>query len=400
MIKRILPAYYFGLECVYLYFLLFLFYTRTGKLPPMAATLCVIASGLLFLVFSLKMKKGSKFTPFIGAILSGGIGYFLGLTPMSALICIVFIFFRISAFTKDTALWTEERRKLALTFYCSSFLIFFLGWIFKYPYMNWLFWNVILFTVLFSIGRYLQQTDSNTVNRNPKFLAAFFGIAFLFAAGIASLLLPFAKWLLFNFFKGIILLISFLLAPLFNLVEGKHLQLKVLKGPQDKIAGKEQKPNSVFTDHVVHHVPFWISLIVLAAILIVIWILIKKFKQRNISQSEQPVKLLIEHFPSFEKKGGKSRFFRSSAPQEYMRRLIYQLQLFADRHKMGRHSHETLREWFDRLGFSMDEALFIAYDNVRYGNVILTKIDLKDIEVSIENLKREIKDRSKEGQKG
>ncbi|WML47210.1 hypothetical protein RCG23_16820 [Neobacillus sp. PS3-34] len=134
--------------------------------------------------------------------------------------------------------------------------------------------------------------------------------------------------------------------------------------------------------------------------MIVIWILIKKFKQRNISQSEQPVKLLIEHFPSFEKKGGKSRFFRSSAPQEYMRRLIYQLQLFADRHKMGRHSHETLREWFDRLGFSMDEALFIAYDNVRYGNVILTKIDLKDIEVSIENLKREIKDRSKEGQKG
>jgi hypothetical protein len=119
----------------------------------------------------------------------------------------------------------------------------------------------------------------------------------------------------------------------------------------------------------------------------------KNRKKVNIDKVE--ISLDIEHFSSIPKNQEKRRFFRGPAPHEYVRKLIYQLQIYADKHEMGRFEHETVREWFQRLGFINHEDLLLAYEDVRYGNVVISKSEANHFEGVIADLKREIKQQTK-----
>jgi len=396
MIKRIQPFYYFSLECFYLYLLLFLFYTRIRELPPIGAFFAILAISNLFLFFALKQKQVSHVYPYLGGIIAGVLGYFLGFTPMSAILCTIFLYFRLVAFIKNSYLWTEERDKLFILFFCSSFIIMFLGAVYSYPFMNWIYGLLIVYVVLFTVGKFLQQIETNNSKRNITGITGLLALAVLLT-GIFTMILPIIKLLITKVLAVIGILFSIVAYPFLKLFDGYDLHIPP-KGEQNKGYFKIDKHKHA--DYTNHHTPAhpispWVWIVLLIIIIIVCWIIIRKFKKVQKDITGKSLNIQLERSLVLAKKKSKLRFFRRPAPQEYIRKLIYQLQIYADKNEMGRFEQETVREWFNRVGFPINEEFLIAYENVRYGKSVLPRSEAAHFEGIIADLKRVIRERSK-----
>ncbi len=394
MIKRILPNYYFSLECLYVYFLLCLFNFSSNQLPPIFGFLSVCLVGNISLFFILRQKQLTQLIPFLTGIAAGGVGYFLGLDQITAFICASFLFFRMKTFSIDSSLWIEERNKFLILFYCSGLIILFFGWIVNYSYMNLLYGISIGFTILFSFGSFLQQAVHKNALKNVHGLFGALSIAVILA-GLVTVFIPTVKWGLFKLLDGLINLIGFMAAPLFNLVEKIQLQPK-LKGDEEELRLNLDKiPQTHKVNSFLHEVPTWSWLIIFILICIVIGIYLYKFKYIKVEHNLQQSPLEIEQISFKANTKIKRRFFNQSAPSEHIRKLIFQLQKFALKHDLGRHEHETINEWFQRAQFQQHQELLHAYEQVRYGNGILEHNE-KYYEKEFQTLKQEIKDRVKD----
>lgn len=397
MIKRILPNYYFSLECLYVYFLLCLFYFSVNQLPPLFGFLCVCLVGNISLFFILKQKQITQFIPFFTGIVACGIGYFLGLNQMTAIICASFLFFRLKTFSIDSSLWIEERDKFQILFYCSGLVILFFGWIDNYSYMNVLYGISIGFTILFSFGRFLQQAVHKNALKNVHGLFGALSIAVILAAFV-TVFIPTVKWGIFKLLDGLINVIGFIASPLFNLVENIQLQPKP-KGNEEELRQNLDKiPQTHKVNGFLSDIPSWSWLIIFILICILIGIYLYKFKFIRIEQNFQQSPLEIEQISIKENIKIKRRFFNHSAPSEHIRKLIFQLQKFALKHDFGRHEHETINEWFQRAEFQEHQDLLHAYEQVRYGDGILAQNE-KYYEKEFQTLKQVIKDRTKDKNK-
>jgi len=394
MIKRILPNYYFSLECLYVYFLLCLFNFSANRLPPLFSFLSVCLVGNISLYLILRQKQVTQFFPFLTGIVAGGIGYFLGFDQMTAIACASFVFFRIKTYSIDSSLWIEERHKFQVLFYCSGLVILFFGWIVNYSYMNLLYGISIGFTFLFSFGRFLQET----VHKNPfKNVTGLFGAlsVAVILAGFVTVFIPTVKWGIFKLLDGVINLTGFLASPLFNLIEKIQLQPK-LKGDEEELRQSLDKiPQAHKGNNFLSEIPSWSWLIILILICIVIGIYLNKLQFIKVEQTLQQSPLEIDQLSFKENRKIKRRFFNQSAPSEHIRKLIFQLQKFALKHDLGRLEHETLNEWFQRAEFGHHQDLLHAYEQVRYGNGILAYHE-KHYEKEFQTLKKEIKDRTKD----
>lgn len=397
MILRILPIYYFSLECLFLYFLLCLFYSSTNQLPPILGFLNIVVVGNICLYFILKQKQLSLFIPFLAGIFAGGIGYFLGLNQISALVCASFIFFRMKAFSTDHSLWLEERDKFQILFYCSGFIFFFIGWIVNYSYMNLLYGICIGFTIFFSFGRFLQHAVNKNTIKNVQGLIGTLSIAAILA-GLITIFLPIGKWGVVKLLEGLVNLVGFFAAPVFKLTEKIVIKPKP-KEPEEELRQNLDKiPQTHTINKILQEVPSWTWFIIFILILIVIGIFLRKFKYINVENKFQQTPLEIEQISIKENTKMKRRFFKQSAPSEQIRKLIFQLQKFALKHNQGRLEHETINEWFGRAQFQQHQDLLHAYEQVRYGNGQLEHNE-KHYENEFQKLKKEIKNRDREENK-
>jgi hypothetical protein len=394
MIQRILPGYFFTLECLFLYFLFFVFYTFIGEVPSPLSFLAILFIAQMVLHFGLKQKSIKGSLPFIGALLCGVTAFLLQFSPMSVLMCTIFLFFRIQAFLKNSSLWKEDRSILTILFFCSGIIILLEAWTFEYLHMNWLFGTMIVFTICISVGSYLQHVEDSKANR---YIVEFVGVLGIVAliTGILSPLMPAAKWLFKNIFEGTTLVFSVLLHPLFFFIETNKLRPPGVKlEDEDDPAGKGKdivELNSPF-----EYIPSWAWIMLLVIILVVIWLIVRELKMDNsFAEKENVVKLKIDHTPASISIENKTGFFRVRDPHEYVRKLFYQFQFFAENHGVGRYEHETIREWFERVGFQKNEDLFHAYECVRYGGEVIHKQDAKRYENMIREIKLEVKERNK-----
>ncbi|WP_088072885.1 hypothetical protein [Gottfriedia luciferensis] len=380
MILRLLPNYFFSLECLYLYLILLLIYEPTNHLPSTLAIICVMMIGNLFLYFSLQKQQISRAIPFFAAIICGLVGFTLGLSSFSSILCGSFIFFRIEAFLKDSSLWLEERNNLPILFYCSSFLLFFVGWTSHFLNMNLVYGLLIIFTVLYSLGRFLQQAVNLHSINNIKGIIGTISIAVILT-GIITLILPSIKWVCFKLLNGMINIVGFLGTPLFNSIDRIELKPKQL-GPKDASNAKNEMnqyaPNKHF---ILDSIPSWAWVLLLIIALIIVWLIIRKLTGFKIEKqtNQQKIETEISSIPKTLIR--KKRFFNQKAPSEQIRKLIFQLQKYALKNRMGRLPNETLKEWLHRIQFTNADELVNAYDSVRYGNNELKEIEMYEEQV-------------------
>jgi len=391
MKNYVLPAYYLFLEGLCLYFLLFVFYIGIGKVPSVPAFIAFISAGILCLAASLKFKKAAPVISLAGGILGGGAGFLLGFGFMSAFVCTIFLIIRLDAFSKDPTLWSSERTKLPLIMYCSSIPLFMMCWMLKYHYINWLFAIIILFTALFSAGKLIKSTEKRNGVHDTKSFGIFFGLALLLAAGIAGIFMPAIKWLFFKTVGVLVLIASILAAPLFKLAKiiQSHSSQNAIP---ESVVGKSNAAKKEIDTFYLHISP-WVWVIVAILTILIVWLLVKKFRTDNIDTVETTGIVNVEFLSPSGGTKRHRRFFGTSSPQEYLRKLVYDLQIFADKHGNGRKEYETLREWFERTDFPSQEDFFNAYDHIRYGKGVLLKKDARHFEELVEKVKKDIKEK-------
>lgn len=382
MILRLLSAYYFSLECLFLYLIVLFLYESKNQLPPILALICVFIIGNAFLLYSLRKSSVSRVIPFLSAIICGAVSYFLGLNSVSSIICGIFIFFRLEAFLKDTSLWKEERNKLQIIFYLTSFFVLFFGWAAHYSYMNLLLGVLITFTILFSLGRHFQQAVSTQTVKNNRGIIGSIAIATLLT-GLITLILPFFKWGIFKLLDGLFNTVGLLGSPLFNYVDHVTLKEKDIKlGHNSSVKDDFQQSPKNHT-YILESIPTWVWVLLLIIALIIIWLIIRKLKYIRNEKVTFQHEIDIEYNSIPEHHRKKRRFFKHTAPTDQIRKLIFQLQKYASKHKMGRLQNETLKEWLNRIQIPYEDDLIDAYNSVRYG-----KSELKDIARYVEQVKR------------
>ncbi|KQL36396.1 hypothetical protein AN960_17460 [Bacillus sp. FJAT-25509] len=396
MILRLLSTYFFSLEYLLLYLIVLFLYESKNQLPPTLAFICIFMIGNLFLLYSIRKSQVSRVIPFLSAIISGGISYTLGLNSVASILCASFIYFRLEAFLKDTSLWIEERHRLQIIFYLTSLVVLFFGWTSHYSYMNLILWIIIIFTILFSLGRYFQQAVTTQTIKNYRGIIGSISIAALLT-GIISLILPILKWGIFKLLDGLFRAVGILGTPLFNYVD--HITIKEKKNKlSQNLSAEDKLPQNIRNHHyILESTPTWVWLILLMIVLIVIWLIIRKLSYIRNKKHTVQHEISIESYAIPEHKRKKRRFFKHSAPTEQIRKLIFQLQKYASKYKMGRHQNETLKEWLERIQMPYEDELINAYNSVRYG-----KGEIKDIEKYEEQVKRiknRIKSKNKEEDK-
>lgn len=77
-------------------------------------------------------------------------------------------------------------------------------------------------------------------------------------------------------------------------------------------------------------------------------------------------------------------------PVQLVRKHVFQLERYADRHKKGRESFETWQEWLSRIG--INETSLGVYEKVRYGEVEISEKELQAFEQDIRETKKQMKD--------
>jgi len=342
MILRLLSAYYFSLECLFLYLIVLFLYESKDQLPSTLALICVFIIGNVFLLHSLSKSSVSRVIPFLSAIICGAVSYFLGLNSVSSIICGIFIFFRLEAFLKDTSLWKEERNKLQIVFYLTSLVVLFFGWASQYSYINLIVALLITFTILFSLGRHFQQAVTTRTIKNNRGIIGSIAIATLLTA-LITLIVPFFKWGIFKLLDGLFKIIGFFGSPLFNYVDHVTLKEKDIKlGHPSSVKDDIQPRNHTY---ILELIPSWVWLLLLIITLIVIWLVIRKLTLIRYEKVTFQHEIDIEYNAIPEHLKKKRRFFKHTAPTDQIRKLIFQLQKYASKHKMGRHQNETLKEW-------------------------------------------------------
>jgi hypothetical protein len=330
--------------------------------------------------------------PFLAAIFLGFVGYIFGFSLLSILICSVFFYFRIDAFIKDSLLWSADRTRLATTFYGISIFLFLEGWMFGYLYMNWLFAIVLIFTTLFIVGRFLQHVDrKHWLSQNiPLVLILAISAAL---TGLVTVVVYVVKWIFFKLMSYIVLLASIIGIPIIYLLQ--LIKIEIAPNKTVSVLQKQTKQLQLKDDqhYLLETIPIWIYLLLFIVVLLVIWFIVRK--NRSLVDNYSPKSVLTEmiHEEWTAKNGRKRRFFRQPTPQEYMRKLFLQLHMTAEKYHIGRQQHETIQEWFQRVGFSSHHELFQAYESVRYGKNDIQKEDAVHLEQVITNLKREMKER-------
>ncbi|MFB7139729.1 hypothetical protein ACFCYN_08770 [Gottfriedia sp. NPDC056225] len=381
MILRLLPTYFFSLECLYLYLIVLFLYESKNQLPPSLAMICIFLIGNLILFYSLNKSKVSRVSSYLAAVFCGVVGYNLGLNSVTSILCAAFIFFRIEAFLKDTSLWNEERNKLQIVFYFTSLFILFFGWSFHYEYKSFVYGLIIMFTILFSLGRYFQQAVNTQSIKNSR---GMFGSILIAATltGIFTLVVPLFKWSIFKVLDGLFKVVGFVASPIFNFADHKNFKVEKIKLNRHPL--KNRIPQNPKNQHfILESVPTWVWLAILIIVLIAIWFVIRRLKSIRIENQSFQQEIGIEYESIPESMRIKRRLFKANAPTDQIRKLIFQLQKYASKHKMGRHNGETLNEWFKRIQISNEDELINAYNSVRYG-----KAELKDIEKYEEQVKR------------
>ncbi|WP_077622218.1 hypothetical protein [Sediminibacillus massiliensis] len=137
---------------------------------------------------------------------------------------------------------------------------------------------------------------------------------------------------------------------------------------------------------------FW-SCACIAVILLIVYLSRKNINQEKTTSPQVDIVTMSLH----DKAAGPERnsIFISRAglgkPKNSVRRLFYDFEKFAVSAGCGRKKHETIEEWFNRIGLSANHV--DLYQKVRYGEIQLTEMEIREFKKSINGLKdRIIKD--------
>ena len=394
----ILRTYHYFIEAYLLYIVIFLYYMFSNTLPPIIPFITLVGgTGLLVFLIFLKSKKQSFLTFLTAAVVTLLVGIALNYQIELLIILAGFMLWRIPILVNEAADSQNEGGVLVFSF-AVGVIYFISAAMMDYPFRNLILILTALQVIFIIIGRFIKglmtgsYANEQTRKKQTNWLIKMIGIT---TGGIAllALSLPAIKWLFFFLLKTIFLVLSIPFMPLlYWLMSIESLQkywesegeADVEDGLLENVfEGIEAKEQVDFSN-------LWV---LVSAVIIIITAIIVYKKYRSLAQGSerQNDSLLIRSKSSDMVNSGRSIFRRrQKPPKDYVRKLFYDLENIGAKKKLGRHSAETAKQWFDRVGLSEHDDVIQSYEKVRYDETSLSKEEIEKYDIVIKEIKEKL----------
>ncbi|MGG3466475.1 hypothetical protein ABES02_02870 [Neobacillus pocheonensis] len=394
MIYRVAAvSYHFTLELMLTVLCVFLFFIQKNELPPIFVFLGICLFGIiLFTMLLSKFLNKGKWLYFITIfplLLMAGqlLGFSLLFSAMSGL----FIFWRGISLFDD---YSEHSEVLMVLL---SFLIGLVVIIYSamrhYSYQNQIVFFLIFEVFLVVTAAFIKKW--NVIHSDRWRFAQYF-IKILSVLSLIGLILTslfkYLQTVVFSILQFIVIGLSSIVEPMINILQyllnnfSKKEFKSTLKESDVKLDGDNFHEHSFgITENILYH------LLIMAVVGFIIFLFYKrKLKFRKILGSslanvEITNGVLSALQPSFMRK-------RVKPPNDFIRREIFELQKLAHKLHLERLPHETLEEWWNRIGIPSSGDIIQIYEKVRYGEVVSSIEEIAKVKVDFRVVRQYFKD--------
>lgn len=411
MNSRVLNVFFrFFIEWTFVSLILVVFHLLSSQRMPLVSTMIIAAAAsiLFTLLLELKPRLAKPLYLLVVMPLLFAAGSLSNLENFYIGIMAIFIFWRVLKFHQDSTSQSESVW-LVLTFLIGVFLsplAYFNGGLYLIQIVF-----ILLFQLLFILsGQFLLKLIDVELASKKRFAVTYsklIGIILLLVA-----VLTFGRGILKEMFFFVLQLagwtLSMLLYPFFAWIGSADMQARANKVFSENLPNMENDA-SIKQARQVFDPDFWGPILFAVLIAIGFYFIYKKTSLFSMRKEEEVAEAGLISTSHIEGAANSGEFTRrqKAAPENHIRKEIFQLEKYAHKKELGRLNHEDVKEWFDRLSIQYDPRTIHTYEKVRYGDQLDEKIDswfkdeIKKVKkqiIALEKIKKEESKKSlKEG---
>jgi hypothetical protein len=393
--------YHKTIEVIFGSLLFAAYYVLGGESVPFAAYFLLtipVTYGLLFIINKYREKSNLLFFiiifPFIVAL-----GLLQGFSIYFVFLVSIIIYWRTLITTSDKD--SEQSGFWMFLTVLAGFLLFIVAKMNSYHEVNPILIIVLIQLAVIIIGGFIINWFSIPANslEKRKLLRSFLSLIGIVAASSLVLVttMKLIKWIFVSFVKVMATSASFLASPLFNWVEKYELSKDPKQSSLNEMNESLTDQFGFFRNEDIETMqsafdPTFLYIGLFIVLVIVFFTFIYK-RFRKIPELATFNDQTFSISSSFDEKetGSSRKRWGGGQPTNRIRKEIYLLEKQAEKLHLGRHSSETIAEWFNRIGVKEDELLQAIYEKVRYGNLLESNEEYKVFLSSMEKKKSELK---------
>ncbi|MFT4415676.1 hypothetical protein ACLM5H_17605 [Fredinandcohnia humi] len=394
--NHFLRIYHYSIESLLVYLITFIYYMHEGIISPILPFLAVVGGGAFVMVGLFYLTKNRSFGIIIlSGILITGIGYLVDYRLELLVLLVLFVSWRVPAHLNEADM-KHEILVLGYTF-ISGIIIFLFSSFVDYPYSYVLVLLTSFQVIVIMIGRFIDSllssgtTYNDTAKKQIKWvLNVITGL--VVGVTVITIALPILKPTFFFLLKSVFFFFGVFLMPLLYFLLGQEELLSKFFDAQYG-DGKVQEAAPAFEDVInmeeAYYSPLFgwtLFVIVMIVILLLYW---KKYRIRQIGiQADKELTVSSSILTDTRN----SPFAKGKPPKDHVRRLFYELERYAAKHRVGRMKEETAKEWLERIGYNEDNEVVSYYETVRYQETPLSKEQKNIYEKIVRDIKKCIKE--------
>ncbi|MBN8199367.1 hypothetical protein [Bacillus sp. NTK034] len=388
-------SFLLGIEIIFGALMLFPFYmAKEGAVPLTEYFVFVFPAGMAFVVLLIRFREKGKVLFFLVELpLLFVIGNILSFSWFFIVLISFFVFWRTYVHFNEHN-YRPEGWWILLTVFSGTFLVIFSA-MKDGAYTGEIVGLMILELFFIISGGFIKRIIESDANAGEKkrFLIHFLSLtAAILAVGI---IVSFGMGTLKFFFFGILKLIAsaaaLIASPLFNWAEGQDWEIHVKFFSENENRDNDERfkvpadlgEGGQFFDPAVLTSIFFIGVITS----LFIYIYKKNIKVKSVRNGA----VFASYSQQIEDKGTLlSRRFQHIAPENQIRKEIFQLERYAVNLDLGRKESESLPEWLQRIGLKDPGQIVDAYETVRYSNNVSTQ-SVEKYKYAVDQMKKEMK---------
>ncbi|MBT2644821.1 hypothetical protein J7I80_21625 [Bacillus sp. ISL-41] len=377
------------------------------RMPLFSTMIIAAAASILFtLLLELKPRLAKPMYLLVFMPLLFAAGSFSNLENFYTGIMAIFIFWRVLKFHQDSTSHSESVW-LVLTFLIGLFLSP-LAYFYGGSYLIQIVF-LLLFQLLFILsGQFLLKWIDVELALKRRFAVTYsklLGIILLLVA-VLTLGRGILKEMFFFVLQVAGWTLSMLLYPFFAWIGSADMQARANKAFSGQLPNMENE-SPFEQSRQVFDPDFWGPILFAALIAIGFYFIYKKNSLFSMQREEEAPEARLITTAHIEGGANTGEFTRrqKAAPENQIRKEIFQLEKYAHKKELGRLNHEDVKEWFDRLSIQYDPRTIQTYEKVRYGEQLNEKSDgwfkdeIKKVKKQINALEKVKKEESKKSLK-
>ncbi len=368
---RVLNVFFrFYIEWTFASLILVIFHLLSSQQMPLLATMGTAATASLIFTVLLELKphlaKPLYFLVimpflFMAGSLSNLENFYIGIMA-------ILIFWRVLKFHQDSTSHSESVW-LVVTFLIGVFvspLAYFYGGSYLVQIIS-----LLIFQLLFILsGQFLLKWMDVELGSKKRFVVTYSKLlgVILLLVSVLSFGRDILKEIFFNVLQVIGWTLSLLLYPFFAWIASPAMEAranKVFSGQMPSI----ENDTSIEQARQVFNPDFWGPILFVVIIGFAFYFIYKKSNLFRRQSEEEAIQAGFVTTTPIDGSANSSLLtrMRTAAPDNIIRKEIFQLEKYAHKKELGRLHHEDVKEWFDRLGIQYDLRAIQAYEWVRYG---------------------------------